>query len=184
MDKDSPLGDFKVVVFCGERQSGKSTAANAIRRRTNWKKLSFADPLYRMMSEAMCEDARTADKEEPRKELGGKTLREALQTLGTEWGREMVYKDIWLDHMVRRITLAKMGGAPGVVIDDCRFRNEYDALQQFNPTVVRVVRPGLNNPETTHASEKDWQSFPVDREIVNDYSSEEEFAKSLFAPWM
>ena len=173
-------GKPPVVVFCGERESGKSTAAKGLRDQQGCTLLSFADPIYRMMSALLGVDARTLDKDVSLPELGGKTLREALQTLGTEWGRELVYQDIWLENMRRRLEAALADpNCRGVVVDDCRFWNEYEALQSYNPYTVRVDRPGWHVGQTSHASEADWGQFPVQEILVNDSKTAAEFVDTI-----
>jgi hypothetical protein len=70
----------------------------------------------------------------------GKSPRQLSQTLGTEWGRQIVDKDLWIKVAVRKITqLAKTGF--DVVIDDCRFDNEVNAMVDLDAVLVKVTRP-------------------------------------------
>lgn len=156
----------KIIAFYGAQQSGKSSAAHAVGSWEGWLKVSFAQPLYGMITALLGADSRRLDKEEPQESLQGKSIREALQLLGTEWGRGMIGERIWLHQMGRYF------GKPfNVVIDDLRFRNEYEFLREHGATIVRVDRPELEASEQSHASEQDWMSFEPDYVLINDKAS-------------
>lgn len=96
----------------------------------------------------------------------GMTPRYIMQTLGTEWGRECIGKNIWLD-----ITMAKakslMASGKSVVIDDCRFTNEADAIVHNGGHMIMIERPGTEGTGTSHASEGELKSYPVDVYLMN-----------------
>ena len=124
------------------------------------------------MSALLGTDARLLVKNHPQEMLCGRTLRHALQTLGTEWGRGMIGDTIWLEAMVRQIEERRDAGSAGVVIDDLRFLNEYRLLRDMGARIVHIGRPGcmiptLNDP---HASEADWLQFKPDVIVHNDRS--------------
>lgn len=164
---------MKIIAFYGPQQAGKSESAKAVASLPGWVRISFADPLYRMMSALLGTDARMLPKHEPCDGLCGKTLREGLQKLGTEYGRDMIGETIWLDAMDRELVKHAAAGAVGVVIDDLRFANEYGFLWQRNARFVRVERAGHMGCLNTHASESDWVDFTADAVIVNDGGVEE-----------
>lgn len=91
------------------------------------------------------------------------TPRYALQTLGTNWGRDC-YEDVWADLGVRR---ALAHPAPLVLITDCRFTNEAKAVRAAGGEVWRIVRPGagLSGAAGLHQSESE-QEFPAFLELV------------------
>lgn len=99
------------------------------------------------------------------------TSRYALQTLGTEWGRNC-YPDVWASLGVRR-ALAHLDEHPHdfVVITDCRHLNEAKAVRAAGGQVWRIVRPGAGIG-TAHPSEAEQQSGAflacVDVTIHND----------------
>lgn len=84
------------------------------------------------------------------------TPREALQTLGTEWGRAM-YENVWAELGVRRALAAP---ADLVMITDCRFTNEAKAVRDAGGEVWRIVRPGagLAGGAGLHPSEVEQES--------------------------
>lgn len=93
--------------------------------------------------------------------VGAKTdpeVRRLLQVLGTEVGRELLGKNIWVDAAANRIKEQLAAGNERVVLTGARFPNELAIAQSnFNiknsPTItsVWVTRPGL--PADLHASE-------------------------------
>lgn len=110
----------------------------------------------------------------------GLTPREALQKLGTEWGREC-YPPIWVELGIRNalsiinsqgnVTYDASTGLvqnsyrkkiAGVVIPDVRFRNEVDSILQAGGRSVRVKRPGagLQGSASAHASEQEMLGIP------------------------
>lgn len=95
----------------------------------------------------------------------GKTPREAMQSLGTEWGRELIHPDIWVTAWSNYVFKI---GAGYVVVDDVRFLNEINAVRNRNGIIVRVERPGQD--ETLfkdHVSEKEWRDAEYDHKLVN-----------------
>lgn len=158
-----------IVAFYGPQRAGKSEAAKAFAHIPTWVKLSFADPLYQMMSVVLGRDARAVDKKAELPELGGRTLRRALQTLGTEWGRQQMWESIWLNQMARAIRQQHRAGK-NVVIDDLRFANEYRFLREYGATIIMVGRAGsefIRTPADGHTSEADWWDFEPDFSLSN-----------------
>lgn len=129
---------------------------------------SFADPLYKMLGELLghmkVAKLRAENrKNEPLPELGGHTLREALQTLGTDWGRNLMWDDIWVQRCIHRIAVE----SPVVAsIDDLRFPNEYARVREAGATIVRLVPEQEEEPEAAaHESEQYSSSFEADIEV-------------------
>ena len=104
------------------------------------------------------------------------TPRFALQTLGTEWGRNCS-EDIWAQYGVRRAqewfkdATSKppfMSAGPVVaVFPDCRFVNEAKAIRDAGGQVWRIDRPGsgLAGAAGTHPSEMEQES-PEMEELI------------------
>lgn len=103
--------------------------------------MSFADPLKAMARVLLNPVSLTHEnKENPEFGLCGKSPRQMLQSLGTEWGRNMVGENIWCEAMVRRI---KMSPADFILIDDLRFLNEAHALKKLDAVIIRLAREGI-----------------------------------------
>lgn len=121
------------------------------------------------------------DKRYPR-EGGFLTPRFALQALGSEWGRNC-YENVWVELALRLskqlvgsseyvysqvrgvIPASKVGPIEpwkGVVIPDCRFKNEFSLLREAGAKLVRVKRKGLEEPPYRHPSETEQTEVPDD----------------------
>ena len=136
--------DGMLVGFVGPAGAGKTTATNGMwggwtsTYPERWTRHRFAEPLKAMLGHLGLTDRHTDGdlKEAPCDLLGGKTPRWAMQTLGTEWGRNLIYPELWFDAWRRTLP----GG--NVVVDDCRFPNEADAIRALGGVIVRIARPG------------------------------------------
>ena len=157
-----------LIAFTGLAGSGKSTAAQHLVKNHGFQRLRFAGPLKDMMralglTEAEIEGDR---KEMPCDLLGGKTPRYAMQTIGTEWGRDLISPDLWIRAF--NAALAKVPAGVPIVVDDCRFPNEADAITAAGGVLVRIVRPGAGAGAAGHSSEA--HQLPALTEIQNDVS--------------
>lgn len=169
------MGETKVIGLFGPQQVGKSTLAGAMAGRfTNFKREKFAGKLYELAETFY--GTLPFDKEEPRPESGGKSLREFLQILGTEFGRNSLYDRVWVDALLRKVERNHAAGLV-TIVDDMRFQNEYDALKEVGCTMVEISREGYG-PVGQHASEMEWQNFIPDLKISNDFRSEGRFASN------
>lgn len=154
-----------LVAFTGLAQSGKTTAAQVLCRR-GYDRMSFAGPIKQMVR---CLTAET-DKTKQLPQFGGKTLRHLYQTLGTDWGRNMIHPNIWVQLGAERLrTLlgdVEEGATQGVVIDDLRFDNEAQLIRNFGGIVVQVHRPGVH--AMAHESEAGISPHLIDVDLDND----------------
>ena len=140
-----------IIAFTGLKGSGKTAAAKYLQDSWGFSRLSFASGLKDMLKAiGVTEKELTIGKERSCKVLGGKTPRYAMQTLGTEWGRHLIYKDIWIEIMRKKL-LGRYKYSD-VVIDDCRFANEVELVKELNGAVVRIIRE-TDTEIDAHASE-------------------------------
>jgi hypothetical protein len=156
----------KVVGLVGSAGSGKSTAA-AMLVKQGYGLCPFAKPLKDMLRVIGLEEDEIngRHKESPHPFLCGKSPRQAMQLLGTEWGREMIGEDFWV------IAWAGMASGRRVVADDVRFPNEAEAIRRRDGIIIRIVRPGRQGTaHTEHMSERALLGFECDATIVNDGS--------------
>lgn len=96
-----------------------------------------------------------------------RTGRELMQRLGTDAVREHVDLDFWIHCLFRRLESTEKPW----VIDDLRFPNEVEALNNAGFYTVRLVRPGI--PLGDHASETQTDNLAVHLEIQNTASPRE-----------
>lgn len=159
----------RIIGLCGIAGSGKSTVADILARKHGFVRKPFAYPLKSMIAalgfDRSVLDGPAAGKELPLDVFGGRTLREAMQTLGTEWGRAQFGEDFWIRMLARGLD-----GLSAVVADDVRFENEAQAIHDRGGIVVRLVRDGAGSSVgSSHVSEQ-LDHIKTDFEIHNDLS--------------
>ena len=162
----------KLIGITGRAGSGKTAAAKDFVAR-GYERLRFADPIKQMaralgLSEAQVDGG---EKEVPVAYLCGRTPRYILQTLGTEWGRDLIGRTLWVDLLKWR-AMDLLSRDYDVVVDDVRFENEAEAIKRLGGTVIRIVRPVLVNG-MGHRSESEIGALRVDHEILNDGTLDE-----------
>lgn len=142
-----------LIGITGRAGSGKSTAADVLLK-AGWARVKFADPLKNMLRAIGLSDRHIEGdlKEVPCDLLQGKTPRWAMQSLGTEWGRQCIGEGLWLDLARREIALTIAQGVP-VVVDDVRFENEAQLIRDLGGTILQITRGNAETP--SHASEAD-----------------------------
>lgn len=128
-----------IVGLAGPARSGKDTVAEFLVAETGGYIYSLAAPLKAMLHAGLGVDMSLPywqeHKEEPIGALG-KSPRQLLQTLGTDWGREMVSPDIWL--VMANVRLIRSGG--GMIIPDVRFENEAQWIRDRGGTIIHIRR--------------------------------------------
>lgn len=149
-----------IIAFTGPKGCGKSTAAKYLMDH-GFVRHYFAKSLKEMIK---ClglteEHVNGGLKETPCHELCGQTPRWAMQSLGTEWGRELIHPDLWVNAW--KNTMPK---ETDIVCDDLRFPNEYSILKEQNGYVVDIIRPGF---ERDQSHESEAHSLPFDYQIAN-----------------
>ena len=139
-----------IIAFTGLAGSGKTTAAKYLCTRHGFERVRFAGPLKDMMRAlGLSEREIEGDlKEKPCDLLCGRTPRHGMQTLGSEW-RDLIDRDLWTRIWRRRVEA--LAPAVPVVVDDCRFPHEVDAIRELGGLLVKVERPGLT--AGSHVSE-------------------------------
>lgn len=180
---------FPIIGFTGLAGAGKSTAADGILAAAALahipaSRFSFAEPGKRMLEliGVPPRNLRTPDgKMEPLAEFGGKSGRDMMQTLMTEWGRGMVANDLWI-RVGSRQMLDMVQRGVFVVVDDIRFDNEAEVIADLGGTIIEIHRPWtvtklanggseLTRPWYTsnlHASERGILGDWIDRYLGND----------------
>lgn len=182
----------EIILLRGKAQVGKSTTANVLQCDYGYLVDSFAYPIHlfvtTMMGRAHWEVPGSL-KNVPQEVFGGKTPRQVMQSLGTEWGRDMVYQKIWTTRVINRIRPLVEEGYVKFVISDYRFDNEYsDLVEAFGSDAIRVfhiVRPtdesGMDEAAKSHASENGIKIEPKNQVVIENSGTIEEFFSKIEA---
>lgn len=162
------MEQLNLLGITGHARSGKGTiAAHLVAG--GWVEHSFGAPLRKFVAEELLGIGvaeMDAIKEVPQTKLGGKTPRFALQTLGTEWGREMVWPDLWVEKCMAEVLKALADGAR-VVVSDVRLDNEAAAIANAGGRIIRVHRPGVTIARSAHSSEHGIDPAYIYAEVYN-----------------
>jgi hypothetical protein len=170
-----------LVGLSGYARSGKDTAAEALVA-DGWERRAFADSLRRFLyalnpmvlpSGTRLRSFVNAYGWETAKTTCAE-VRELLQRCGTEAGREVIGRNVWVDATLGDLTYLEQ--RQPVVVTDVRFPNEADYIKHHGGIVVRVNRPGVGpntKPDgTVHGSETALDGYPFDFVIDNDSTPE------------
>lgn len=151
----------RLIGITGYKRSGKDTLARGLCQELGLQQFSFADPLRSLVAEILGISLAQLEecKETPIDWLGGVTPRHMMQTVGTEWGRNMIHPELWILSMFAR--MPDTGG----VTSDVRFPNEAQQILDRGGVVLRVNRPGYTSDG--HASEIAIPDHLVTAELHN-----------------
>lgn len=164
-----------IIGLTGAAFAGKDTAGFYLAKAHNFAVFAFADPIrdgLRAMLDLTDSDFKPENKEKVIAWVG-KSPRQLMQLLGSEWGRDLIDPAIWTKHMAQRIAMATKAG-DDVVITDVRFKTEASLINRMGGEVWRVLRP---DAETTahrgHRSEIEGKEISHDRILINSGTVEE-----------
>ena len=153
----------KIIAIAGRAQSGKSTVAAHLKTR-NFTEDSFAAPIRKCVAHIL--GISLTQLESCKEQYLGPfdcTPRKMMQTLGTEWGREMIQNDLWIASLQERIRHEPTS----IVISDLRFENEASILRLMGAEIWHIDRPGYIVADS-HKSEAGIMQMPHDYTLVND----------------
>lgn len=188
----SGMKDVLLVGIVGRAGVGKTTVSEYLQAAHQFEAHALADPIKTMLH-ALFVDIGVdyahlfdADKKHlPIPELGGITARRLMQTLGTDWGLDMISPDLWTRaaDLVLGLPLAPVHDR--IVISDVRFQREADWLRAHGGRLVRLTRQKAQHPGR-HRSEAEADGIAVDAEIANDGPLEDLYGELevLLAQWL
>lgn len=190
---------YPVIGFGGMAGSGKTSAMESLAltlKTAGFHVLTsnFADPLKYMLQTLGVPHASLygspEEKERPLPEFQGRSGRFLMQTLGTEWGRQIVGDRLWAEAWKARAVrfLENRDGAhrmvprfpdpprpvrPIVLVGDVRFQSEIDAIHDLGGRVICIFKeqPPVHPASATaqHVSESQIISLTRhDLNVVND----------------
>lgn len=163
-----------LVGLIGRAGAGKSTVAGHLEHEWAFENMAFADPIF-AMAMALFQDCGISEnwameralKEKPTPVLGI-SYRHVAQTLGTEWGRQVLGDDLWVRIAAHKVREA-MALDLSVVIGDVRFPNEAAWITAQGGVLVHVQRPDVERVRA-HESESHVVTLPQHHTLINDGS--------------
>lgn len=164
----------KVIGITGPAGAGKDTVGMILSEYHGFHLFAFADPLYdALIAMLQIDEERFRARETKEQPIPGLGVspRVLLQTLGTEWGRNLIHPNWWVKIARQRI-MQRIQSGYDVVITDVRFQNEVDLVRELGGELIRLARHDV--PEVApHVSENPDIWHQADHLIVNDGSIDE-----------
>jgi len=102
-----------------------------------------------------------------------KSPRTMQRLIGTDWGRNSISEDVWINHLKKRMGKKKNFFA----IDDVRFPNELEFLRKKKFHIVQIVTSRPPIADEFHESESHIYELDFDEQIENEY--DEQFLKRV-----
>ena len=151
-----------IIIISGKQGSGKTTTAQALRNKlkseySGVQNVKFATPLYALHEYILNRMEQWTGVKRVKKDGV------LLQMLGTEYGRQVHGENVWvnilrnfMDNEMKQMFQFSRGL---VIIDDCRFENEFDAFPDAlrvrldAPEQIRKPRTHAWREDTNHPSE-------------------------------
>lgn len=173
-----------LIGLCGQKRSGKDTAALYLIEKHNYIKYSFAGALKSACSEIFMFDYEQTEgsKKEEFDERWNINPRKVFQRFGTEIFRDnleqffpemkflknnfWIYRfKIWYQQQVKKNPNVK------IIVTDVRFQNEADIIKELGGIIIKIHRKKLNNTDN-HSSEINIINISADYNINNDSTIE------------
>jgi len=160
-----------LIGLTGPAFAGKDSVAKHLMQYWGFRVESLADPIREGLKAMFGLNDRHFQPHNKETIIGwiGKSPRQLMQSLGTEWGRDLIGRDIWVRRLEIRtgnlLRLQKMQ----VVISDIRMVNEAAMIHHLGGQLWRIVRPGQRTtPHADHTTEQGQHRLVPDLTIVND----------------
>ncbi|MFD7611002.1 hypothetical protein [Streptomyces sp. NPDC059828] len=167
------------IALVGRARSGKDTIAARLISRYAYTRIAFADPLKEL---ALSVDPIVAYEPSGYGPLPTR-LSAVVQRYGWEKAKDrfpevrrtlqrtgQAVRDQesghWLSLALDKVAVADAWNLP-VVVTDCRYPNEAEALKARGFRLVRVLRPDVGSAAPDHVSETALDNHPVDVTIAN-----------------
>ena len=170
---------MKVILFSGKAESGKTSAAEILKKLLQAKgkkciKIAYGD--YVKQTAKMIHNWDGVKDEKGR---------ELLQWWGTNYVREK-YPTFWVDTVLRLAPLLEEF-YDYLLIDDCRFPNEIECWYNYETVKVRIERPYYENHLTQdqrkHPSETSLDIYRYDAILIaRDLSTLESKVEKVLLP--
>lgn len=153
-----------LIGIAGRARSGKDTVADFIISRTGACKYSFAEPLKKMLLPLGIDmsDLYWQENKETVIPDFNASPRRLMQTLGTEWGRQLIHPDLWLNLAHQKLEQC----VDGMVVSDVRFENEATWVRNQGGVIIHVRRDSAPFVEK-HTSEHGIMMYHAKDYLLN-----------------
>lgn len=158
------------IALIGKMFSGKTTAADYLKENYNFTQFSFGDGVKEtaalLLNTFAVQEGGTPDWDIDKinENKSNPIVRHLLQFIGGEVGRQLVGTEtIWTDKVLDKIAALEVR-RPGanIVIDDCRYENEFDILKAAGFRMVRIQRRDLDRISMMQKRYPDtWESVAM-----------------------
>lgn len=176
---------MKIIGLSGKKQSGKTTVVNflssEIRKAlpaTSCSITNFADPLKQIIIKCFVPNEwqwgeKQLDCEACKAAIlpCGKTVREVLQIVGTDWFRGL-YPDCWVNAYRNNLPWREI-----YLTTDARFPNEVKCIEDLGGIVIRLLRAPLNDQ---HESETALDNYSFKYVVDN---RKQDITENCVAVW-
>lgn len=165
---------MELIGISGYAVSGKDTVAEYYTENCRFARYAFADTIKKTAAEMFgvpLEHFYDREFKEVVIPFWGYSPRYMAQIIGTECGRNLFRKDIWIKRAeVEYNKYRDNFNAGGMVIPDIRYENEAEWIQKMGGIIIHVTRPGYNGDVGTagHDSEAGYPDNLKDYTVVND----------------
>jgi hypothetical protein len=184
LQEETLVPRVSAVGLSGWARTGKDTVASVLVENYGYKRVSFADPMREALRR-LSPNIRLADMSSVPlasavhgmgwEDLKGMSpdVRELMQRMGTEVGRDMFGQNFWVDLAINNIP-----DGSKVVFADVRFPNEAEAIKALGGEVWRVMRSGVG-PANDHISEHALNDYHAFDQLLSNNGSLEELAEKV-----
>ena len=167
--------DLLLIGMAGRAGTGKDTAGDYLCARYGFERASFAQAIKIMLEAKFAHVGidhaylyEPALKNVPIPGLGV-SARRLMQTLGTEWGRNIIGGQLWVDLLDLHLGIrAGMPVHDRLVVTDVRFPNEAAWVHASGGKIVHLARTQTPHLRDGHESEAWADQLPADVRLVND----------------
>lgn len=186
---------MRLIGVTGLARSGKDHAAYYLAKNLNLYKYAFAEPLKTMLKSVFGDHFHEGDRSGICPETG-RSYREMMQTLGTEWGRDLMDPQVWVNLVGKKWDWVKRGSPystevgmvsdvkindihispQGMILSDVRFDSEAAWIKEHGGILIEIDRSGTVADKMVkwavgipgHASESGVNRDMIDITIRND----------------
>ena len=159
------------IAISGKQGSGKTTLANEFLNKYFFTKCSFANKVKEIAVDLFnlsVDEAYGENKDRVMLQQIGKNMRD-------------IDNDVWINYLIRRIKNIEQDANrkhQHIIIDDVRYKNEFDALKKAGFIMIRIECPEeerkrrlgdcFNNPEHQSETDLDGVKHPIVKQEESD----------------